>query len=180
MTESATSEEATPDEDAYNGVLGAFPYALRASDSWLFKSYAALGGLLAALIALVFTFALVQLIAVTTGTAGGVFTFSRAFFVFVGMLVVFPLIAPILSVARRHRRTGSSTRYDATIAATGYLFLFALYLALVVSIPAEQQETPPAVIGPVVEFLYGLPAIYGLIPPVIVAVAMYLVHRNLR
>lgn len=180
MTESATSEEATPDEDAYDGFFGAFPYALRTSDSLLFKSYAVLGGLLAALIALVFTFALVQLIAVTTGTAGGVFTFSRAFFVFVGMLVVFPLVAPILSVARRHRRTGSSTRYDFTIAATGYLFLFAVYLALVISTPAEQQETPPAVVAPIVEVLYGLPALYGLVPPVVVVAAMYLVHRTVR
>jgi hypothetical protein len=180
MPESATSEETMPDEDAYDGVLGAFPYALRTSDSRLFKSYAVLGSLLAALIALVFTFALVQLIAVTTGTAGGVFTFSRAFFVFVGMLIVFPLIAPVLSVARRHRRTGSSTHYDFTIAVTGYLFLFAIYLALVISTPAEQQETPPAVVAPVVEILYGLPALYGLVPPTIVAVAMYLVHRNVR
>jgi hypothetical protein len=180
MTEPATGADAGGDEDAYDGLFGALPYALRTSDSLLFKSYAVVGGLLAALVAVVFLFAIVQLIAVTTGGSGGVFTFSRAFFVFVGFLVVFPLLAPILSVARRHRRTGSSRRYDFTFAATGYLFVLALYLTLVISTPAEQQETPPAAVAPLVEFLYGLPAPYGLVPPVAVGAVMVLLHRYLH
>lgn len=180
MTEPATGADAGGDEDAYDGLFGALPYALRTSDSLFFKSYVVVGGLLAALVAVVFLFAIVQLIAVTTGGSGGVFTFSRAFFVFVGFLVVFPLLAPILSVARRHRRRGSSQRYDFTFAATGYLFVFALYLTLVISTPAEQQETPPAAIAPVVEFLYGLPATYGLVPPVAVGAVMVLLHRYLH
>jgi hypothetical protein len=170
-TESAT------DEESYGGLFGAYPFALRRNDSLLFKSYAAIGGLLALLIALLFTFGLVGVIASTTGTDGGVFSFSRAFFIFVGLLVVFPLLAPVLSVARRHRRIGPNARYDAAIASAGYLFLLTLYLALLISTPPEQQQPVSGALAPIVELFYALPAIAGLAPPVLGAAAIYLTHR---
>ncbi|AQL43232.1 hypothetical protein BV210_11105 [Halorientalis sp. IM1011] len=168
------------DEKSYGGLFGAYPYAFRRSDSLLFKSYAAIGGLLALLIALLFTFGLIGVIASTTGTAGGVFSFSRAFFIFVGLLVVFPLLAPVLSVARRHRQVGSNARYDAAIASAGYLFVLTLYLALLISTPPEQQQPVSGVYAPVVELFYALPALAGLVPPVIGAAAIYVAHRLTR
>ncbi|MFD1585928.1 hypothetical protein ACFR9U_02960 [Halorientalis brevis] len=180
MTEAASgetpNEERTADEDAYNGVLGAFPYAIRASESLLFKTYGVIGGLLAGLIAFLFTLSLVGIVANTTGTAGGVFSFSRAFVIFVGFVVVFPLIAPVLSVARRHRRTGSTPRYDAALGLAGYVFVLSLYLALLLSIPPEQQEPTS---NAVVQLFYDLPGIYGLVPPTLAGLVLYLVHRRL-
>ncbi|WP_250137844.1 hypothetical protein [Halorientalis salina] len=168
-----------PEEDAYNGVFGAFPYAIRTSESRLFKSYGVVGGLLAAIGAFMFALSLIGVVASTTGTTGGTFSFSRAFIIFVGMLVVFPLMAPILSVARRHRRSASTPRYDAAVGLGGYVFVFSLYLTLLLSIPPEQQEPVSGVTAPIVEVFYDLPAISGLVPPIVAVVLLYLVHRRL-
>ena len=164
-------------DDAYGGLFGAFPYAFRASESLVFKLYVVVGSLLAVLISVMFTIALIGVVARTTGGTGGVFTFSRTFFIVVGMLVVVPLIAPILLVARRHRKTGSTLRYDRTLAVAGVAFLASLYLGLVMSVPPEQQA---ATTSPVVRLLYDLPAVTGLVPPTTAGLGIYLLHRSLR
>jgi hypothetical protein len=122
----------------------------------------------------------VQVIANTAGTAGGSFTFVRAFYVVVGFLVIAPLMAPVLLVARRHRRVGSTPVYDRALAGAGYLFLFSLYVALVVMAPPELRETPPTVIAPAVETLYGLPQVMGAVPPLLALAVGYLLHRRYR
>jgi len=173
----------TGDGDAgrsYGGVLGTYPYAFRRSSSRLLRSYVLVGGLVTALVVVVFTFALVQLVSNTLGTAGGTFTFVRSFYIVLGLLVVVPLMAPVLLVARRHRRTASTAVYDRALAASGYLFLFSLYLALVVTAPPELRDDPPAVIGPAVEFLYGLPPVAGAVPPLSAIAIGYLLHRRYR
>jgi hypothetical protein len=193
MTESAETDasgaaegtERTGDPDAsYSGIFGAFPYALRASESRLMQSYILIGGLLTGFISIMFLFAVIGIVARTTGSQGGVFTFSRAFFVFVGFLVVFPLVGPIISTARRHRRGTSSDvpadRADYLLATTGYLFIFALYLGLVISTPEAQQQDVSGVLAPVASVLYSLPRIGGLVPPVLAGLVMYLAHRYTR
>ncbi|MFC7197426.1 hypothetical protein ACFQL4_26935 [Halosimplex aquaticum] len=167
-------------EGAYSGILTAFPYAFRASESRVFRSYAAVSGLCSAGIVLLFAFAIVVLLGGTAGAPGGLFTFSRAFFLFLMLLVVAPLVAPVLLVARRHRRSGSTTRYDRALALSGYGFLAALYVMLVISIPAQQQSPPTGALGPIVALLYDLPAVAGVVPPLVVVGAMILVHRRFR
>jgi hypothetical protein len=179
MTE-ASAEESGDSEEAYSGLFGAIPYALRASRSWLFKSYVVLGGLAALMAALLMVFALVTLIAQTATIGGGSLTLSRAFYVVVGLFVVGPLLAPILFVARRHRRQGSRKRYDAGLALTGFVFLGSLYVGLLISVPPGQQETVSGVLAPTVEFLYALPQIAGVVPPVLAAVLIVVVHRLAR
>lgn len=186
MTDDATervgdgvaSDEDAPGEDSYAGLLGAFPYALMRSDSTLFKTYALLGGFLAVGITLLFTLSVVVLLGGTAAAAGGSFTFSRAFFIFVGFLVVAPLLAPVLFVARRHRRSSSSGRYDATLAALGYLFLASLFVALVISTPGEQQEAVSGLFAPLVQLLYGLPRLAGVVPPLLVAALIWVAGRR--
>jgi hypothetical protein len=168
------------EEDAYSGVFGTFPYAFRRSESRLFRSYVALGGLLAGLVSVLFVLALVIAVATTLGTAGGTFTFTRAFVIAVGLAVVFPLVAPVLFVARHHRRVGADARYDAAMAASGYLFVASLYVGLVASIPAEQQAPTSGPLAPVVDALYGLDPLFGLVPPVLAALLVFVVHRRLR
>jgi len=180
MTETASATE--DDGDTYRGLFGAFPYAFRASDSRLLRSYVVLGGLAALLIAVTFALGVVTLVGNTAGAGAGTFTFSRSFFIVVGLAAVAPVIAPVLFVARRHRRTGSDGGYDRALALSGYVFLASLYLLLVISAPPERRD-PVTGTGPVadtVRFLYDLDAVYGLLPPLVVAVGMYLVHRRLR
>ena len=167
--------------DDYGGVLGAFPYAFRASDSSLFRSYVVLGGLLTVAVGLLFVTAVIVVIAGTTGGPGGTLTLSRSFFAVVGLLVVVPLVAPVLFVARRHRREGGSEGvYDAALAAAGYLFVLSLYVGLVVSVPPDQQSTPTGPLAPLIATLYGLPQLAGLAPPLLAAAVELCCHRLLR
>lgn len=174
------SPESAATEEGYGGALGTYPYAFRHSDSRLFRSYVLVGGLVTALVVVVFAAAFVQLVGNTLGTSGGTFTFVRAFFVVVGLIVVVPLMAPVLLVARRHRRQGSTPSYDRALAAGGYLFVVALYLGLVVSAPPELRDQPSGALAPVVEVLYGLPALAGVVPPLLAVAVGYLLHRRYR
>ncbi|MFB6206835.1 MAG: hypothetical protein ABEJ05_09965 [Haloglomus sp.] len=170
------------DENAYSGVLGAFPYAFRRTDSRLCKLYVAVGGLLGALLALFFGFAFVVQVFNTLSGTGGTFTFSRALYLLVGLFVVGPVLAPVLLVARRHRRTGSDARYDGLLAASGILFLLSLYLfALGASTP--DLRDPASAAGPfepVVAALYALPPVAALAFPLAAATAIYGAHRYAR
>lgn len=167
-------------EGSYGGLPGAFPYAFRRSDSRLFRSYVIVGGLVTVGIVLFFLMAVIVAVSDTLGAIGGTFTFSRAFVLFVGLLVVGPVLAPILLVARRHRRGGSTLTYDRAMAASGYLFVPALYLLLVITAPPALREQPPAALGPLVQWLYALPALAGVLPPLAAAAVTYLVHRRYR
>ncbi|QLG27922.1 hypothetical protein HUG10_10315 [Halorarum halophilum] len=173
-----------PDERTrtYGGVFGAFPYAFRASDSWLFRSYVVVGGAVAVLLTLVFALALVRLFG---ATAGARFSVVRAFFFLVGLAAVAPTIAPVLLVARSRRR-GFSRRpgYEAGLAIAGYLFVLSLYLGLVAGMPeaftldGETITRPPpsGPLAPVVAFLYGLPQVVGWLIPVLGAALVGVVH----
>ena len=176
MSEATIAED--DDGTTYSGLVSAFPYAFRRSDSWLLKSYVLVGGLVAVIVTLLFVFALVVLVAATTGGPGGGFTVSRAFFIVVGLFVVAPVLAPVLLVARRHRRGRTKRRYDAALALAGYLLLASLYVGVVITIPPEQQTAPAGSLAPVLETLYALPAFAGLFPPILAVCAMIVVHRT--
>jgi hypothetical protein len=166
---------------AYRGVLGAIPYAVRASDSWFFRLYAVVGTLFAAAIGAVVAMALIVWMAETAGIEGGTFAFSRSLFVVVGFAAVAPLLAPTLLVARRHRR-GDPVHplYDQALAAAGSLFLAALYLGLLASVPPEQREPVSGALAPAVEALYALPGASGIAFPVLAAALLVATHRRLR
>ncbi|MFC7069462.1 hypothetical protein ACFQL9_07405 [Halobaculum lipolyticum] len=147
MTDEATSDAvAAPDPDAadadgegYRGVFGAFPYALRASESLAFKSYVVVGGLAALLLTVLFGLALVTLFG---ATAQARFSIVRAFYVLVGLGAVGPAIVPVLLVARSRRRGESRRRgYESGLALAGYLFLVSLYAGAAVA--AEATPLPP-------------------------------------
>ena len=165
--------------DGYRGVLGAVPFALRSSDSWLFRSYALVSGLVALLVALLFVFGLVVLLGRTAAVEGGSLTLSRAFYVVVGLFLVAPVLAPTLLVARRHRREiARSEGYDARLALAGYLFLASLYVGLVVAVPPSAQTPASGALAPVIEFLYSVPQPAGVLPPLFAAALIVLVHRR--
>jgi hypothetical protein len=174
--------------EEYSGLLGAFPYAFRSSDSSLFRAYALLGGLLAAALAAFFALALVVTIASTVSLADGTITFVRSVFVLLGFVVVAPLVAPVLFVARRHRREGSDPRYDAGLAVAGGVYLVTLYLGAVASMPAEfeldgqvtTRPPPEGLLAPLVEALYAVPGVLSWTIPLAGALVVYLVHRRFR
>ncbi|MFB6107937.1 MAG: hypothetical protein ABEJ82_03730 [Haloplanus sp.] len=168
--------------DGYRGVFGAYPFAFRESDSLLFRSYVVVGGLLAAGTAILFALGLVVLLAKTALVPGGTLTLSRSFYAVLGLFVVVPLVAPVLFVARRHRRgeARDDDAYDPALALSGYLFALSLYVGLVATVPPAQQTTPTGVFAPAVRVLYGLPQFSGLVPPLVAGALIYLVHRVVR
>lgn len=177
MTETAASGG---ESGTYGGVVGAFPYAFRASDSRIFRVYVVVSALVILLLSFLFVVALVIWIAATIGGSELV-TLSRTFLVVVWLFVIAPVLAPVLLVARRHRRgTLVSEQYDRALALSGFAFFLSLYLGLVASAPPDSRSAPPAAIAPIVEFLYGLPQIAGLVFPVVGALLVLVVHRLLR
>jgi hypothetical protein len=132
-------------------------------------------------VALLVGFGLVVLIANTARFAGGSLTLSRSFYVVVGLLVVLPVLAPTLLVARRHRRgTARGRRTDALLALSGYVYVLTLYVGLVVTVPPGQQTSPTGALAPVVAFLYDLPQIAGLVPPLVGVALLYTVSKATR
>lgn len=166
--------------DGYSGVPGAFPFAFRASDSRLFRSYLLVGSAVAALMTVIFLAGLVNVMAATAGAGGGSLTLSRTFVVVVALFVVGPLIAPVLLVARRHRLDYGRPGYDRGLAAAGYLFVVALYLGVVATIPPELQQPASGALAPVVRALYAADPALGAVLPVAAAATILLVHRQYR
>jgi hypothetical protein len=164
--------------DSYRGVFGAIPYAFRSTESWTMRAYAALGALTAGFVALVVTLALVVWMGETASSRGGTFLFSRSLYVVAGLAAVGPLLAPILFVARRHRRGDRvAATYDRWMGVAGFLFLLSLYLAMVISAPADLRDPTGS---PVVNALYALPPQAGFVPPVAAGLTVFATHFRLR
>jgi hypothetical protein len=177
----AGSDDAA-DSDAYGGLLGAFPYAARASESRLFRVYAPLAALLAGLLTLLFGLSLLALVAGTAGMRGGSVTLSRAFFVLVGLLVAAPVVAPVLFVARRHRRRVAppSARHDAGFALSGFLFLVATFLGVAMTVPPAHRDPTSGPLGAPIAALYAADARLGALPPLLAAALLALYARRTR
>lgn len=174
-----TDGDGTAPAKPYRGLLGAFRYAPRASESRAFRAYALLATLAVIGLTLVFGGALVVWIAASVGLSPLV-TLSRAFLVVVWLFVVAPVIAPVLLVARRHRHGAGEVAYDARMGGAGVLYLLSLYLGLIATVPADAQEPVAGGFAPLVEALYAAPQAAGALPPLAAVALMVLVHRYSR
>ncbi|MFC6753841.1 hypothetical protein [Halorubrum tibetense] len=164
--------------DSYRGVFGAIPYAIRNTDSWAMRVYGVVGAVAAAFITLVVTLGLVVWMGETAEVQSGTFLFSRSLYVIAGFAAVAPLLAPLLFVARRHRRDDRvAAGYDRWLAAAGFVFLVSLYLGMVISAPADLRDPTDSV---VVSALYALPPRAGFAPPIAGAGLVFLTHFRLR
>lgn len=175
MGDQATETASTPAVDEYSGLLGAFPYAFRRSQSTAFRLYAVASGLLGAFVAGLIVLTLVVWIANPVGLVG-----ERAFLGVIAIFLFGPLFAPVLLVARRHRRGRGDPRYDRGLAVAGFVFVLTLWVGLVVSVPPGQQAEPTGLFAPVAAALYSLPQSASLLPPLFGAVGILVAHRLLR
>src|SRR6056297_1541966 len=90
-----------------------------------------------------FTLSLVVWIGETASTPGGSLTLSRTFIAVMGLFAAGPLLAPVLLVARKHRKGLSyHPRYDTIMALRGVGFLLSIYLAAIISMPESFQQQP--------------------------------------
>ncbi|MFW5911369.1 MAG: hypothetical protein ACOCSD_04340 [Halolamina sp.] len=180
--------------DDYGGILGAFPYAFRRSESLLFRSYVVVGGLATLLLALLCVLAVAVMFGQTAGARGGSFTLARSFIALLGLLAVLPVVGPVLLAARTRRRGLAESesfappaRYEPLLAVGGYLFLCSLYLGLVASMPETftldgetiTRPDPSGLFAPVVAALYALPAAASPLLPASAAALILAIHRRL-
>lgn len=156
--------------DDYRGLPGAFLFAFRRSDSHLLRAYVVTGALAGALVAVVVVLGLVSWLA-SPGPFG-----QAAFLAVIGVLVLLALFAPVLVVARRHRRHGSTRGADARLGAAGFGVLVSLFLALYISAPDPGRPGGP--LGPAFAALDSLPRIAWVVPPLVAVAALVLAIRS--
>ncbi|WP_266078774.1 hypothetical protein [Haladaptatus caseinilyticus] len=170
------TDAATTGED-YSGLFGAFRYSFRATDSTVFRLYVLVSFVLGAVLGLTFVLALIFWFVETLGHSA-FDTSSNAFLGVVALFILGPLFAPVLFVARRHRRGEATVPvYDTVLALSGFLFVISLYAGLVITVPPEYQSANAGAIG---TFLYSLPQLFGLVPPLVAALLIFVIHRFTR
>lgn len=179
MTDEATGGTTTDSETdgSSRSVLRAsYGRTLRTSESFLLRSYAVISALVGVFIVLLVVLGMPLWIAETEGQTA-LNMIGRALLPLVGLAIIAPLAAPVLYASKNRRVVGGDRRADAALGLVGYLFVASVYLALVISAPADARGDPPALIAPLVEFFYGLPPLAGFAPPVAGAVAIVVVQR---
>lgn len=154
-------------EEAYGGLVGAFAYAIRRSRSWLFRTYVVASAALGVFVALLLV------LAVVTWIARPVAFGERALLGVIAILLLVPLFAPVLVVARRHRRGRPEASADRWLGLAGYGFVVGLVLALYISDPSPHAVE--GAFGPAAAWLDALPDSYGLLPPALAAAAIVVV-----
>lgn len=183
MTDVAPAESSEPadgsagDDEGFSGILSAFRYAYSRSDSRLFRTYVAGSALFGAFVSVLLLSTLAVWFVSTLGESA-LTTTSNSFLGVIALFILIPLFAPVLFVAREHRAApGDHRRRDFALALAGYCFVASLYVGLVISVPPEYQGGGG---GAVAAFLYSLPQLAGLAPPVLGAAVILLVHRATR
>lgn len=155
----AETEQGTP-TDSYRGFLGAYWFAFRRSRSLWFRAYVAVSALVVAFVTLLVVLAMIRWIARPAGLFG-----DRGLLAVLGLLLVLPVAAPVLIVARRHRRTGTTPGADRLLGLSGFAVVLGIYLGLVIAAPSESVRPGP--FRPVVVVLSALPPATAAVPPLL-------------
>lgn len=156
----------------YRGLPAGFVFALRRSDSWLLRTYVVASVIVGGFAAVLLALALVSWLG-TPAPLGG-----RSLLGVIGIFVFVPLFAPVLVAARRHRRGAGSRRADALLGLTGYGFVLAVYLALLISDPNPHAVDGP--IAPAIAAVDALPRVAWIVPPLLAVGGIYAAVRYTR
>lgn len=157
----------------YRGLPGAFVFAFRRSDSLVFRAYAVTSAVVGAFVAVVLLLGLVSWLASPATPFG-----QQALLAVIGVLLLLPLFAPVLVVARRHRHDVGGRRPDALVGLAGFGVVLAVYLALLVSDPNPHEVSGP--LGPAVAALDALPRSAWVVPPLLAVGLLALAVRLTR
>lgn len=156
----------------YRGLPGAFVFALRRSESYLFKGYVLASAIVGAFATVVLLLGLVSWLASPRTPFG-----QQALLTVIAILLLLPLFAPVLIVARRHRTTGSSRRDDAALGLAGFGVVLSIWLALYVSAP--ERSRGPGPLEPALAALGALPRAAWPLPPLLaVGLLVLAVHHT--
>lgn len=145
--------------EEYRGLAGAFVSAFRRSDSVVLRAYVLASAVVGSFVVVVLALGVVSWLA-TPAPVG-----QRALLGVVGILLLVPLFAPVLVVARRHRGGVGRRRADAVLGVAGFGFVLAVYLALLISDPDAHAVSGP--LAPAIRVVDALPRSYWILPPVL-------------
>ena len=95
-----------------------------------------------------------------------------------GLAVIAALVAPVLLAHRRVPDPGAEPTTEFVYGLFGYAVVVALYAALIISAPEGARGDPPSGLEPLIEPLYGLHPLVGIVPPVVVVGLLLLVDRR--
>lgn len=140
----------------YRGLVGAIRSAIRRSDSLLFRTYTVASVLVGGFATVLLVLGVVSWLA-TPAPIG-----QRALLGVIALLLLVPLLAPVLVVARRHRRGVGDRRADAVVGLAGFGFVLSVYLALLISDPNPHAVTGP--LGPAIAAIDAVPRGYWILP----------------
>lgn len=143
----------------YGGLLGGLVFAFRRSDSYLLRLYELVCVLVGGFVSLLLILGMVTWLA-TPAPIG-----QRALLGVLAIVLLGPLFAPVLLVARRHRWGVGRRRSDALLGLAGLGFVLGVYLALFISDPNAHTVTGP--LAPAIDAIDGLPRSYWVLPPVL-------------
>lgn len=175
MTDAATDGAAT--ESGSRSILRtSYGRTFRSSESVLLRSYAVISAIVGIFMVALVLLGLPIWIDQTAGQTA-LNMIGRALLPLVGLALLFPLVGPVLYAAKNRQKGRADRRGDAALGLAGYLFVISMYLALVISAPADARSDPPALVAPVIELLYGLPPLAGLLPPVVGAILIFAVQQ---
>jgi hypothetical protein len=158
--------------EPYSGLFGAYRYAFRQSNSALFRMYVGVSAFIGLFVSILLVLGVVN----WAGSAGQFG--ERALLSVIGVLILGPLFGPVLIAARRYRLGLDRPGFDRYLGLAGIGFLLSIYLALFVSDPTDHSAPGPLDVP--VSMINELPQTYGLIPPVVATVGLYLIVRYTR
>lgn len=158
----------------YGGLFGGFVFAFRQSDSYVFRAYVVASVAVGVVVALLLFLGLVFWLGNPTPFG------QQALLGVIAIFLLVPLFAPVLVVARRHRRGpgAGDRRADALLGLAGFGFVLAVYLAGIISAP-DLPETSGA-LAPVVAALDALPRRLWIAPPLVSVASIWLAVRLTR
>lgn len=156
---------------SYRGFIGAYRYAFRQSGSVWFRLYVAASAVLVTFVTILLVLGMIRWIARPSGLFG-----DRGLLAVLALLIVLPIVAPVLVVARRHRRATSPrpAGADRWIGVAGFLLVFGIYIGLVIAAPVSGRR------GGFVAALDALPRVAAVGPPLLGLVLLVLAVRRTR
>ncbi|MFP4591309.1 MAG: hypothetical protein ACLFMX_07875 [Halobacteriales archaeon] len=145
-----------------SAVLAAVRSCLRADRSWLLRLYAPVGLLVALFAVILVVLALPTWVAeVHPGSA--TMMLGPGLLVIGGLAVAAGSMAPVIAAANRLPEANAAL--ERGYGALGMAFLLGTYVGLIISTPPAYRSDLGGPLGVVVDWLYGLDPLLGVVPP---------------
>lgn len=166
------------DRPGGSAVLAAVKSCLGPGRSWMLRLYAPVGSLVALFAVLLVALALPTWVA-QVERASATLLLGPGLLVLGGLGVAGGALAPLFAAARRLPEPGAHPGHERIYGTFGFGFVVAVYLGFVISAPPAHRSDPGGPVAPLVDWLYGLDAPFGLVPPAAILLALVVYDRTL-